>query len=110
MIKPDVIEVPIYVEVSAHEFLDIVGRNCAYIIITDEINIFFISKLKEKTLQNYMKQPRSLLCRKLERNYIEENDPPSDDTDFDYNFLPYCFTHIGFQPSAFLHIILRWGD
>ena len=49
------------------------------------------------TLQHYMKQPRLMLCRKLERNY---------DRDFEYNFLPYCFRHIGCQPSPSLNILL----
>ena len=97
MFKPDVFKIPIYVKVSEREFLDLVDRNCAYNIISDEINIIFISKLEEITLQHYMEQPRSMLSRKLERNYIAENDPPNDDGDFDYNFLPYCFRHIGFN-------------
>ena len=52
------------------------------------------------TLQHYMKQPRSILCSKLERKYNAQND-----RDFDYNFLPYCFRHIGFQPSPLLNIL-----
>ena len=106
MFKPDVFEIPIYVKVSERDFLDIVDRNCAYNIISDEIGILFISKFKEITLQHYMKQPRSMLCRKLERNYIAENDTPNDDRDFDYNFLPYCFRDIGFQPPPLLNILL----
>ena len=108
MFKPPMFEIPIYVKVSEREFLDIVDRNCAYNIISDEIDIIFISKLKEMTLHHYMKQPRSILCRKLERNYIQECDPQSDDRVFEYNFLPYCFRHIGFQPSPFLNILLPW--
>ena len=108
MFKPDVFEIPIYVKVSEREFLVIVDRNCAYNIISDEIDIIFISKLKKMTLQHYLKQPRSILCRKLERNYIQECDPLSDDRVFDYNFLPYCFRHIGFQPSHLLNILLPW--
>ena len=108
MFKPDMFELPIYVKVSECEFLDIVDRNCVYNIISDEIDIIFISKFKEMKLQNYKKQPRSMLCRRLERNYIEENDPPTDEKDFDYNFLPYCFKHIGFQPSPLLNILLPW--
>ena len=88
MFKLDMFEIPIYVQVSKREFLDIVDRNCAYNIISDEIDIIVISKFKEMTLQHYVKQPRSMLCRKLERNFIEENNPPLDDKDFDYNFLP----------------------
>ena len=106
MFKPDMFEIPIYVKVSVREFVDIVDKNCAYNIISDEVDIIFISKLKEMTLQHYMKQPRSMLCRKLERNYIEENYQVVDNRDFDYNFLPYCFRHIGFQPSPMLHTLL----
>ena len=40
--------------------------NCVYNIISDEINIIFISNLKEMTLQHYMEQPRSMLGRKFE--------------------------------------------
>ena len=105
--RPFMFEIPIYVEVSSHEFLDIVNSNCVYNIITDEINIIFISNLKEMTLQHYIEQPRSMLCRKLERNYIEENYPKPDEMDFDYNFLPYCFRQIGFQLSTLLHVLLR---
>ena len=102
MFKPDMFEIPIYVKVSEREFLDIVDRNFPYNITSDEIDIIFISKLKEMTLQHYMKQPRSMLCRKLERNYQVVNN-----RDFDYNFLPYCFRHIGFQPSPLLHTLLK---
>ena len=108
MFKPDMFEIPIYVEVSEREFLDIFDRNCAYNILSDEIDIIFLSKLKEITLQHYMKQPRSMLCRKLEINYIEENYQMVDNRDFDYNFLPYCFRYIGFQPSPLLNILLTW--
>ena len=106
MFKPDIFEIPICVNVSEHEFVDIVDRNCSYNIISDEIDIIFISKLKEMTLQHYMKQSRSMLCRKPERNNFAENDPPNDDRDFDYNFLPFCFRHISFQPSPLLNILL----
>ena len=57
MFKPDMFEIPIYVEVSKREFQDTVDRNCAYNIISDEIVIIFRPKFKEKTIQNYMKQP-----------------------------------------------------
>ena len=83
MFKPDIFELPIYVEVSKREFPDIVDRNCAYNIISDELDIIFISKLKGMTLQHYMKQPRSVLCRKLERNYIEEKYQVVDNRDFE---------------------------
>ena len=97
-------EIPIYVKVSDCEFLDIVDRNCVYIIISDEIDIIFISQLKEMTLQQYIKQPRSMLCRKLERYYIEE---PYKET-LDPYFLPYYLRQIGFKPSPLLNISLPW--
>ena len=40
--------------VSSHEFLNILNRNCVYNIIVDEINVIFISNLKDITLQHYM--------------------------------------------------------
>ena len=108
MFQPDVFEIPIYVKVSEREFLDKVDRNCAYKIKSDEIGIIFISKLKEITLQHHMEQARSMLCRKLERNYIAKNDPPNDDRDFDYKIFPYCFKHTAFQPTPLLNILLPW--
>ena len=97
-------EIPIYVKVSEYEFLDIVDKNCVYNTISDEIDIIFISELREMTLQHYMNQPRSVLCRKLERNYIAEEDPRIDE----YDFLPYCCRHIGFRPPPPLDIVLPW--
>ena len=84
--KPIIEEIPKYVEVSSHEFLDVVDMNCIYNIIFDEINVIYLSKLTEMTLSHYMEQPRSMPCRKLERSFIEE-----DFGDFDYNWLPNCF-------------------
>ena len=78
MFKPVMFEIPLYVRVSERELLDIVDRNCVYNTISDEIDIIFISKFKEMRLQQYIKQRRSMLCRKLERYYIEE--------DYDENF------------------------
>ena len=72
MFKPDMIEIPIYVEVTERDFLQIVDRNCVYNTISDEIDIIFVSKFKEITLQHYCEQARSMLCRRLERNYIEK--------------------------------------
>ena len=108
MFKPVLFEIPINVVVTKREFQDIVDSNCAYNILSDEIDIIFIYKFKETTLQNYMNEPRSILCRKIERNCIEESDPQPDDRDFDYNFLPYCFRDIGCQPCPLLNILLPW--
>ena len=102
MFKPDMFEIPIYVKVSERDFLNIVDRKCVYNIISDEIDILFISELEEMTLQHYMNQPRSMLCRKLERDYFEENYQMVDNSDYEYNFLPYCFRNIGFQSSPLL--------
>ena len=55
----------------------------------DEINILFISDLKDITFFHYMEQPKSMLCRKPKRIFIEE-----DFEDFDYNWLPNCFRQI----------------
>ena len=102
-------EIPIYVKVSERDFLDIVDINCVYNIISDEVDIIFISELEEMTLQHYMNQPRSMLCRKLERDYIGGNYQIVDVKDFDYKFLPYCFRHIGFQPSPLLDFFVnKW--
>ena len=68
MFKPDMFEIPINVQVSKRDIQDLVDRHCACNIISDEIDIIFLSKFKEMTLQNYMKQSRSMLCRKFEKN------------------------------------------
>ena len=75
--------------VVSNKFLDIVNWNCVYVIKADEINVTFISKLKEITLSHYMEQPRTTLCRKLEKIFFDE-----DFGVFDYNFYPNCFRHI----------------
>ena len=101
MFKPDMIEIPIYVEVTERDFLEIVDRNCVYNTTSDEIDIKFVSGYKEMTLQHYCELPRSMLCRRLEQYYVEENDH-----DFEYNFLPKCFSHIGFQsPPPWFNIL-----
>ena len=41
------------------------------------------------TFSHYMAQPKSMLCRKLIRKFVEE-----DFGDFDYNWLPKCFEYI----------------
>ena len=43
MFEPVMIEIPKYVENSMREFQDIVDRNCAYNVLSDEIVIIFIS-------------------------------------------------------------------
>ena len=52
----------------------------------DEINIIFLSNLKDITFFHFMEQPKSMLCRKLVRNIIDG----SYDS-YDYKWLPECF-------------------
>ena len=92
MFKPIMEETPFYVKVSLSEYPNMIDRGCENNKITDEINIIFISKLRDITISHYVEQPRSMLGRKLERNHIEEDDP--DLEEFDYKFLPDCFRHI----------------
>ena len=92
LFKPFMEEMPFYVKVSLKEFQNMIDRGCEYSIITYEMNIIFISKLKYITISHYVERPRSMLCRKLERNHIEEDDP--DLGGFNFKFLPECFRHI----------------
>ena len=81
------IELIIVVRVSPLDFLVTFGRNINNEV--DEINILFISDPYYITFYHYMDQPKSMLCRKLVRNFFEE-----DFGDFDYSWLPKCFRHI----------------
>ena len=92
MFKPFMEEKPFYVKVSLKDFQSMIDGGCEYNIIADEINIIIISKLKDITISHYVEQPRLMLCRKLERNHIEEDDP--DVEAFDYKFLPECIRHM----------------
>ena len=85
--KPSMIELPIVVRVSTLVFLDTFDRNINNEV--DEINIILISDLKDITFFHYMDQLKSMIQRKLERNFIEENFG-----DFDYKWLPSCVRHI----------------
>ena len=85
--KSSMIELSIVVKVSPLDLLDTFDRNINNEV--DEINLKFISDLKDVTFLHYMDQPKSMLCRKLVRNFIEE-----DFRDFDYIWLPKCFRHI----------------
>ena len=86
--KPKWRELPIYVRMSSVDFIAILERTCKNNEV-DEIKIIIISYVKQITLSHYRDQPRSMLCRKLERKFIEE-----DFGAFDYNWLPNCFRHI----------------
>ena len=94
MFKPIMEEIPFYVKVSSNEIQSTIDRGCVLNLITDEINILFISKVKDITISYFVEQPGSMLCRKLEIIYIELDDPPLDPTHSGYKFLPECFRHI----------------
>ena len=51
----------------------------------NEISIIFISDLRDISFFHYTKQPKSMLCRKLKKNCIEENFE-----DYEYKWLPNC--------------------
>ena len=76
-------------KVEPIDFLDTFSNNCINEEV-DETNIIFISDLKGMTFFHYMEQPKSMLCGKLERNFIQE-----DFAAFDYIWLPNCFRHLG---------------
>ena len=80
LFKSSMIELPIVVKVSPLDFLDTFDKNINNEV--DEMNIFFISNLKDITFFHYMDQQKSILCRKLVRNFIEE-----DFEDFESNWL-----------------------
>ena len=52
----------------------------------NEISIIFISDLRDISFFHYMKQPKSMLCRKLVKNFIEEEKFE----DYEYEWLPNC--------------------
>ena len=81
--RPSLRDLPIFVRLPSFEFLYRIDRNC----INDEVDgiKIFISDLKGITLSHFMTQPRSMLCRKLERNFVEEKYGV-----YDYNRPPNC--------------------
>ena len=83
LFEPSMIELPIVIRVSPLDLPDTFDRNINNEV--DEINIIFISNLDEFAFSHYMAQPKSRLCRKQIRDFIEE-----DFGDFDYNWLPNC--------------------
>ena len=95
MFKPLMEESPFSVKVSLNEFQDLIDRACVYNTISDETNVIFISNLEDITMSPYAEQPRSMLCGKLEKLFIEQDDPPPPDREeFDHTFLPNCFRHL----------------
>ena len=87
LFKSSMIELPIVVRLSPLDFIDTFDRNINNEV--DEINITFTSDLEDMTFSHYKVQPKSMLCRKLVRYFVEE-----DFGDFDYIWLPKCFRHL----------------
>ena len=56
----------------------------------DEKTIIFISDIEDISYLLYKEQPRSLLCRKIEKNLIEGEKSLEDLEDLEYNWLPNC--------------------
>ena len=81
------IELPIVIRVSPLDFLDSFDRNINNQV--DEINLIFISDLDDITFSHSLTQPKSMIKRKLMKNFIEENYG-----NFGYNWLPKCFRNI----------------
>ena len=93
LFKPSMVELPIVLEVPAYDFLDQFDEECIRDEV-DEINMIFVSDLEDVSFTRYMIQPKSMLCRRLIKNFIEENYG-----NFDYNWLPKCFRNINTQLS-----------
>ena len=85
--KSSIIGLPIVVRVLPLDFLDTFDRNISNEV--DEIKTISISDLTDITFFHYMDQPKSMLCRKLVKNFIEK-----DFGDFDYKWFPKGFRHI----------------
>ena len=75
-------------EKTAFDYLNNYNQGCM-INEVDKIVKIFISDLKDITFWHYMGQTKSMLCRKLVGNFVEENFG-----DFENSFLPNCFRHI----------------
>ena len=52
----------------------------------NEISIIFISDLRDISFFHYMKQPKSMLCRKLVKNFVEEENFEN----YENKWLPNC--------------------
>ena len=78
-------ELPIVLKVPANDSLDQFDKECILDEV-DEINIIFVSDLEDVSFNQYMIQPKTMLCRRLIKIFVEENYGNSD-----YNWLPNCF-------------------
>ena len=73
---------------TACDYLNKCNQNYMIDEVDESVGIF-LCDLKNMTFSHYIVQPKSMVCRKLVRNFIEE-----DFGDFDYNWLPNCVKHI----------------
>ena len=80
------IQLTITIRVLPIDFLDTIDRKITEV---DEIDIISTSDLKDINFSHYMDQSKSMLCRKIVKNFMEE-----DFGDFDYNWLPGFFKNI----------------
>ena len=87
LFRPSMVELPIVKRVSLLDFLVTFDKKINDEV--DEINITFVSDLRDITFLHYMTQPKTMLCKKRIGNFLEENYD-----NFDYNWLPNCFRKI----------------
>ena len=87
LFETSMIELPIVLRVSPIYFLYTFDGKINTEL--NEINIIFVSDLRDIPFSRYATQPKSMLCRKLVKIFLEENYG-----NFDYNWLPKCFRNI----------------
>ena len=66
------VELPVMLKIPAYDYLDQYNKEC----VNDEsyeIDILVMTDLDDITNLQNMEQPKSMLCRKLMRNFFEEN-------------------------------------
>ena len=78
-------ELPIVLRVPANDSLDQFHKECILHEV-DEINMIFVSDLEHVSFNQYMIQPKSMLCRRLIKIIVEESYGNSD-----YNWLQIVF-------------------
>ena len=87
---------PINITESACEFLDRVVKGYfnhdeLNIDQIEEVEILFISDLKDMTYTHYMEQPKSMICPKKKKKFFEVKG--EDINDFEYDWIPGCFMY-----------------
>ena len=91
--KPIMEKMAIDIDTPLNKFLVIVNMNCVYKRISDEIIVIFIFNFRDFTILHYMKQPRSMFQRKMEKDFVDAYDVAARGY-FSYCFLPICFRHL----------------